>query len=91
MVLATQNADYFNTNFQVDSYEPEQYGAINNEVKFQDMFVANPSHVPAFSNWVFREFSDNKYKGIINTKGILTFSSYKKDIYYLFQSFLRRT
>ena len=89
MVLATQNANYFNTSFQVDSYEPEQYGAINNEVKFQDMFVTNPSHVPAFSNWVFREFSDNKYKGIINTKGLTTFSSYKKDIYYLYQSFLK--
>ena len=89
MVVPTQNANYFNTTFQVDSYEPEQYGAMVNEVKFQDMFVSNPSHVPAFSNWQFRDISDNKYKGIINTKGLLTFSAYKKDIYYLYQSFLR--
>ena len=89
MVVATQNANYFNTTFHVDSYEPEQYGAMVNEVKFQDMFVSNPSHVPAFSNWQFRDISDNKYKGIINTKGLLTFSAYKKDIYYLYQSFLR--
>jgi len=51
--------------------------------------VTNPGHVPAFSNWVFRDFSDNKYKRIINTKGFTTFSSYKKDIYYLYQSFLK--
>jgi len=89
MVVPTQNADYFNTNRTVDSYEPEQYGAMNNEVKFQDLFVTNPSHVPAFSNWVFRDFSDNKYKVIINTKGLQTFSNYKKDIYYLYRSFLK--
>jgi beta-galactosidase len=89
MVLATQNANYFNGVFQVDSYEPEQYGAMVNEVKFQDMFVTSPSHVSAFSNWVFREFSDDKYKNLINTKGILTFGNYKKDIYYLYQSFLK--
>jgi beta-galactosidase len=89
MVVPTQNSDYFNTTRTVDSYEPEQYGEMDNEVKFQDMFVTNPSHVPAFSNWVFRDFSDNKYKGIINTKGLRTFSNYKKDIYYLYQSFLK--
>ena len=89
--LATQNADYFNMSFTVNSYEPEQYGSMVNEVKFQDMFVTNPSHVPAFSNWVFREVSDNKYKGYINTKGLLTYSNYKKDIYYLYQSFLKPT
>ena len=89
MVIPTQNGDYFNTTYHVDSYEPEQYGALVNEVKFQDLFVTNPSHVPAFSTWVFREFSDNKYKGVINTKGFLTFSNYKKDIFYLYRSFLR--
>src|SRR5262249_34072817 len=72
----------------VDSYEPEQWGDMVNEVKFQDLFVTNPSHVPVFSNWVFRDFSDSKYKGRINSKGFLTFAGYKKDIYYLFQSFL---
>jgi len=89
MVLSTQNANYFNTTFHVDSYEPEQYGALNNEVKFQDMFVTNPAHVPAFSNWVFRDFSDNKYKHALNTKGLSTFSASKKDVYYLYESFLK--
>jgi beta-galactosidase len=88
-VIGTQNPDYFNTVFHVDSYEPEQYGDQVNEVKFQDLFVTNPAHVPVFSNWVFRDFSDSKYKGRINTKGFETFAGYKKDIYYLYQSFLK--
>ncbi len=89
MVVSTQNANHFNTYHEVDAYEPEQYGAMINEVKFQDMFVTNPSHVPAFSNWQFQDTSNYKYKGMINTKGLLTFAGYKKDIYYLFQSFLK--
>src|SRR5260370_3276015 len=53
------------------------------------MFVTNPGRVPAFSEWVFREFSDMKYKGYRNCKGLLTFANFKKDIYYLYQSFLK--
>jgi beta-galactosidase len=89
MVIGTQDPDYFNTYFQKNLYEPEQYGAMVNEVKLHDMFVTNPSRVPAFSNWVFREISDVGYKNAINSLGFLTFSMYKKDIYYLYQSFLR--
>lgn len=89
MMVTTHNADHFNSFHQPDSYEPEQYGAMINEVKFQDMFVTNPSHVPAFANWQFRDISDYKYKNMINTKGIMTFSTYRKDIYYLYKSFLK--
>lgn len=88
-VIGTQNPDYFNFSHSVDHYEPEQYGDMVNEVKFQELFVTNPGHVPVFSNWVFRDFSDSKYKGRINSKGFLTFAGYKKDIYYLYQSFLK--
>jgi hypothetical protein len=47
--------------------------------------------VPAFSGWVFREFAIDKYKGLVNTKGLLTFSNYKKDANYHYKSFLRTT
>jgi beta-galactosidase len=89
MVITDQNADYFGMSHTVGQYEPEQFGQLVNEVKFQDLFVSNPSHVPAFSNWVFRDMSDNKYKGLINSKGLVTYSNYKKDIYYHFKSFAR--
>lgn len=88
MAIGTHTADSFAMNHTVNSFEPEEYGALVNEVRFNDLF-GNPSHVPAFSNWVFRELSDGKYKGLVNTKGILTFSNYKKDVYYLLKAFLR--
>jgi hypothetical protein len=49
----------------------------------------NPSHVPAFSEWVFRDISDVKYKNLLNTKGLLTFAGYKKDVYYHYKSLLQ--
>jgi len=89
MVIGTHTADYFAMSHTVDSFEPEEYGALDNEVKFQTLFVTGTSRLPAFTNWVFRDFGDNKYKGHLNTKGLLTFSSFKKDIYFLYKSFLR--
>ena len=89
MVITNQNPDYFGFTHTVDQYEPEQFGQLANEVKFQDMFVTRPSHVPVFSNWVFRDMACNKYKGLVNSKGLVTFSNYKKDIYYHFKSFAK--
>jgi beta-galactosidase len=91
MNIATQTADPWNMSYTVDNYEPEGYGDLVNEVKYQDMFVTNPGRVPAFSEWVFRDFSDMKYKGYRNNKGLMTFSNFKKDIYYLYQAFLKST
>ncbi len=88
MVVGTHTANYFAMNHTVNSYEPEEYGALVNEVRFHDLFN-NPTHVPAFSSWVFREFASDQYKAVINTKGLLTFSNYKKDVYYHFKSFLK--
>ena len=91
MVVGTHTANSFAMNYTIDSYEPEEYGTLVNEVKFQTMFVTQPSRIPAFVAWVFREISDTKYKGNINTKGFLTYSNHKKDIYYLYKSFLTTT
>jgi beta-galactosidase len=88
MVISTHTADEFSMNYTVNSYEPEDYGDLVNEVKFQTLFVTQPNRIPVFANWVFRDISDTKYKGLINTKGLLTFSNYKKDVYYLYKSFL---
>jgi beta-galactosidase len=84
-VIATHTADAFALNHTVNSYEPEEYGALVNEVRFDDL-IRNPSHVPAYSGWVFRDVSDVKYKKLLNTKGLLTYAGYKKDIFYHFKS-----
>jgi beta-galactosidase len=88
MVTTTHTADAFAMNHTVDSFEPEDYGALVNEVRFDDLF-RNPGHVPAFAGWVFRDISDVKYKGLLNTKGLVTFAGYKKDVFYHLKSFLR--
>ena len=90
MVIAAHTPNAFTATPVVNSYEPEEYGALVDEVRFDDMF-RKPSHVPAFSEWVFRDISDNKYKGLLNTKGLLTFAGYKKDVYYHYKSLLRTT
>lgn len=87
MVISTHTSDSFAMNHTVNSFEPEEYGALVNEVRFNDLFN-NPGHVPAFSNWVFRDFSDGKYKSQFNSKGLLTASNYKKDVYYHFKALL---
>jgi hypothetical protein len=88
MAIATHTADAFAMNHTVNSYEPEDYGALVDEVRFDDLF-RKPSHDPVFTCWVFRDISDNKYKGLLNTKGLLTFSGYKKDVYYHYKSLLQ--
>jgi beta-galactosidase len=89
-VLATHTGDPFAMNHTANSYEPEEYGALVDEVRFDDL-LRNPSHVPAFSGWVFRDIADVKYKQTLNSKGLLTFSGYKKDIFYHYKSLLRST
>jgi beta-galactosidase len=88
MAIAAHTPNAFTVTKVVNSYEPEEYGALVNEVRFDDMF-RKPSHVPAFSQWVFRDISDNKYKGMLNSKGLVTFAGYKKDVYYHFKSLLQ--
>jgi beta-galactosidase len=90
MEIATHTGDAFGMIKTPNSYEPEEYGALVNEVRFDDL-IRKPSHIPAFSGWSFREISDGKYKGLINTKGLLTFAGYKKNAYYHLQSLLRKT
>jgi beta-galactosidase len=90
MVIGTHTADGFGMTHTADSYEPEEYGSLLNEVRFDDLF-RNPTHVSAYAGWVYRDISDVKYKGLLNTKGLLTFAGYKKDVFYHFKSFLQKT
>lgn len=39
--------------------------------------------------WAMKDFGAGNYHDILNTKGLETFSGYRKDIYYLWQSCLR--
>ena len=85
------HCDYAKCWWDVNKYEPEEYQQMVSEHNFQEAFRGDDSHLGMFCVWCFREFSDAKYKGPIglNTKGLITYGNSKKDIYYLYRTFLR--
>jgi beta-galactosidase len=72
----------------IDRYEPEEYQQIVAEQRCQVMFRDKPETRPMLYWWAFREFGNNKYLDR-NSKGLLTYANFKKDVYYLFKTFLR--
>jgi beta-galactosidase len=89
--VVTTHCDYDNCNWEVNHYEPEEYMQIVSENNFQRVFHGDNSKLGMFCVWCFREFSDGKYKGPvgINSKGLETYAGDKKDVYYLYRTFLR--
>ena len=72
----------------VNAYEPEEYQQEFAESRCQTVFRNVPDDVFLFTWWTFRDFGDPRYKGL-NTKGLETYAGFRKDVWYLFQSFLR--
>ena len=72
----------------VNKYEPEEYQQEVAESRCETVFRTLSDQIPLFTWWTFRDFSDPRYKGV-NSKGMETFGGFKKDIWYLYQSFLR--
>lgn len=89
--VVTIHCDYAAADFKVNHYEPEEYQQIFAESRCQMALKENNGALGLFAWWAFRDLTDTKYKGPNgwNTKGILTYAGDKKDIYYLFRSFLR--
>ena len=73
----------------VDEFEPEEYRQVLGEVHFQVVFRDHPQALPMYTVWNFRDFGTEKYKGRLNTKGLLTGAGFKKDVWYLYRSLLR--
>ncbi len=71
-----------------NAYEPEEYQDEVAESRCQTVFRTLSGQVPLFTWWTFRDFSDPRYKGV-NSKGFETFGGFRKDAYYLYQSFLK--
>ncbi len=69
-------------------YEPEEYQDEVAESRCETVFRTLSAQIPLFTWWTFRDFSDPRYKGV-NSKGLETFGGFKKDAFYLFQSFLK--
>jgi beta-galactosidase len=89
--VVTTHCDYDKADWKVNKYEPEEWQQIVSENNFQKVFRGDNGELGLFCVWCLRDFSDAKYKAPIgiNTKGLITYAGSKKDIYYLYRSFLR--
>ncbi len=72
----------------VNVYEPEEYQQELAESRCQTVFRTLADQVPLFTWWTFRDFADPRYKGV-NAKGLETYGAFHKDVYSLFQCFLK--
>lgn len=73
---------------RVNVYEPEEYQQEVAEARCQTVFRTLAGRVPLFTWWTFRDFGDPRYKGV-NAKGLETYAGFHKDVFSLFQSFLK--
>jgi beta-galactosidase len=89
--VVTIHTDYDKADYRFDSYEPEEYQQIGAEALMASAFDPQNDKLAMFLWWTMRDMSDGKYKKPvgINTKGLLTYAGDRKDIYYLYRSFLR--
>ena len=89
--VVTTHCDYGNADWKVSSYEPEEWQQIVSEDNFQRAFHGDDSKLGMFCVWCLRDFSDAKYKAPVglNTKGLETYAGSKKDVYYIYRTFLR--
>jgi len=89
--VVTTHTDYNQADYKVDSFEPEEYQQLVAENHFSKAFDPANAKLGMFLWWTLRDFSDVKYKKPvgINSKGLTTYAGDKKDVYYLYRSFLR--
>ena len=89
--VVSTHCDYDQCDWRVNQYEPEEWQQLVSESNFQKVFRGDNAQLGLFCVWCLRDFSDSKYRGPvgINSKGLLTYAGDRKDIYYLYRSFLR--
>ena len=87
--VITNHTDYADVRHEVDHFEPEEFRQLMAEVQMQVVFRDQAPRVPMYLVWILRDFAIDKYKGVRNTKGLLTYANFRKDAWYLYKAFLR--
>ncbi len=87
--LISTHTDYAKARHVVDAFEPEEYRQVLAEVHDQVVFGKGAARVPLYLTWVLRDFPIDKYKGTLNTKGLVTGGGLRKDAFHLYRAFLR--
>ena len=85
----TQHIPIGTVRWQVDHFEPEEYGQLYTEFRLQSVFRNHPEGHKMYLWWNFREFYDHKFKQNRNTKGLVYLAGKPKDLFYLHQAFYR--
>jgi beta-galactosidase len=85
----THHVPYGTFQWDPNTFEPEEYAQLFTEFRLQTIFRDAVATHPMFFWWSFREFYDRKFKQNRNTKGLLSLAGEPKDLFFLFQSFLR--
>jgi beta-galactosidase len=88
--VVSNHQSYTSLNFTRNQFEPEEFMQYIHESRVQTVFVNSPGIIPAFLFWNEREFGvwGQDYKNI-NSKGMTTRQGLRKDVWFLFQTFLR--
>lgn len=87
--VVSTHTDYAAARHVVDAFEPEEYRQRIAEVHGQVSFGPNAAKLPLYLTWVLRDFPIDKYKGALNTKGLVTGGGLRKDAFHLYRAFLR--
>ncbi len=87
--VVSTHTDYAAARHLVNAFEPEEYRQLLAEVHGQVTFGPNAAKVPLYLTWVLRDFPIDKYKGVLNTKGLVTGGGLRKDAFHLYRAFLR--
>ena len=76
--VITNHTDYADLRHEVDRFEPEEYRQVMAEVQMQVVFRDQAPRRPMYLVWILRDFAIDKYKGVRNTKGLLTYANFRR-------------
>ena len=85
--LLTHQSGYSERYHKIGEFEPEGYQQYLAEA--WSTRACEDHAYDLYFWWAMKDFEAGNYRGVLNTKGLETFAGYRKDVYYLWQAWLR--
>lgn len=86
--VINHQCDYRDRYHKISDFEPEGYQLYLGEICSKRAYEDQDYFLHFW--WTMKDFPAVNYRDVLNTKGLMTFAGYRKDLYYLFQSCLRK-
>lgn len=86
--IITDQGNYRSRCYRIGEYEPEGYQQYVAEVLATRAYDRHDYEL--FWWFQLKDQEAENFRGVLNTKGLITFAHYRKDSYYLFKAFGRR-